>query len=210
MFRFIRRSSLVLVAVVGFGLLAVWGAAAATTALSHSASRATRTAAVTATVHVDAKKAKKAKKKVKAATKAKQAKQAKRTAFDIRADSICHANRVTLRRIGGAAKTWSRQQSELNDLVQATDASLTRLAGLTPGRQQRALARSFLSLTRTSIRDFLAAQTRSRSTSESVGTANEVRDTQLAEASGKAAVAAARKAQELGLKVCGSSGAEWL
>ena len=116
-------------AVGGLGLLAVWGAAAATTALSHSASRATRTAAATAKVHVDATKANE---KAKAVKKAKTVKKARRPADGVRhprrqhlPGQPCHAGRI-----GRSAQTWSLQQSELNDLVQATDASLTRLAGL--------------------------------------------------------------------------------
>jgi hypothetical protein len=206
MFRLIRRSSLVLVAVAGLALLAVWGAA---DARSGGAQAPARHATVIAATGERPSAHPATKPKRKHAAKRKKATHT-RTAFDTRADRVCAANRATVRRIGAAATTWSLQQSELNDLVHATDASLGRLAALKPGKAEAKAARRYISLTRTSVTDFLAAQARSTSTKEAIGVATESRDVKAAQASAKAAVAAQQAARALRLRVCGASGAEWL
>jgi hypothetical protein len=209
MFRLIRRSSLVLVALAGLALLAVWGAAYAHSGHAQAPARHAR---VVARERASTHPATKPKRKTQPKHAAKKKKKAthQRTAFDTRADGICSANRATVRRIGAAATTWSLQQSELSDLVGATNASLAKLAALKPGKAETKLARRFIALTRTSISDFLAAQTRSTSTNEAIGAATESRDLETAQASATAAIAAQKAARTLRLRVCGSSGAEWL
>jgi hypothetical protein len=126
------------------------------------------------------------------------------------ADQICGNYRATVRGIGSGATTLASQEAELPNLVAATAATLKRLRALSPPRADAALAGRFVNLTATSVADFIYAQSRSSSTSESAGATSETRDMNLARRSASDAVAAAAAARRLGLHVCGSPGAEWL
>jgi hypothetical protein len=225
MFRLTRQSSLVLAVAAGLALLAIAGVAVARSvhlgaapvrshavtgsASAAGAARSSATKPKTLAKPSHAKPEHKAKPKHRAKPKTHK-KSTTRSAFAVAADNICSANRGTVHQIGAAATTWSLQQSELHDLVQATNSSLTKLEALTPPSKNAALARKYFSLTASSIQEFVSAQQRSTSTNEAVGVANERSDTAAAENSGNDALAAQAAARKLGMRVCGSSGAEWL
>jgi hypothetical protein len=126
------------------------------------------------------------------------------------ADRLCRSFRSQVRTIGAHATTLKSQENELSDIVHVTSAALARFRKLAPPRADVALAVRFVRLTGTSVDDFVQAQSRSTSKSESVGTANERRDMNLADTSARNATAADAVARKLGFHVCGSEGAEWL
>jgi hypothetical protein len=126
------------------------------------------------------------------------------------ADAICAAYRRTVHATGAQAATLVAQQNELSTLVGETARALNELAALAPPAGEAALTARFIALTRTSVGDFVKAQTRSGSTSEATGTAGETQDMALAQRSADDALGAEAVAHRLGLRVCGSQGAEWL
>jgi hypothetical protein len=210
MFRLIRQSSLVLAATAGLALLAIAGVAVARSV--HLGAPSARTSAQSTQVKPKPATKPKAphKAKQKAKPKRKTHKQpAAQSRYAVAADRICSSNRSTVRQIGAAATNWTLQQSELHDLAQATNGSVSKLQALSPPKNA-ALARRYTLLTKASIQDFLSAQQRSSSANEAVGVATERQDTAAAETSGREALAAQTAARKLGMRVCGSSGAEWL
>jgi hypothetical protein len=132
------------------------------------------------------------------------------SAFVDSADAICSGYRRSVRATGAGAVTLVAQENELSTLVSQTATALKRLQALGPPSGEDPLVSRFIALTRTSVGDFVRAQARSSSTSESVGNATQARDMALAESSAKAALRADAAARKLGLHVCGSEGAEWL
>jgi len=133
----------------------------------------------------------------------------KPSVFLTSADAICRSYRTTVRGIAAQATTLALQEAELQNLVQASGAALRQLQALAPPKLGTTLAERFITLTSRSITDFVYAQTRSTSTSEAVGTANETQDMDFAQRSASDALDADTAARKLGLKICGSPGAEW-
>ncbi len=126
------------------------------------------------------------------------------------ADQICTTYRAAVQRTGQTSTTLVSQENELQTLTNQTAAALNSFSNLAPPSKEAALAEQYASLTQTSVADFVKAQTRSTSTSESAGVADENQDMQLANTSGEDALSAQSIAHKLGFKVCGTSGAEWL
>ncbi len=131
-------------------------------------------------------------------------------AFVASADAVCTNYRATVRGIAAKATTVVAQEGEMQDLVNATSAALKRLEALSPPTVQAAPAGKYIALVGSSVRNFVLAQSRSSSTSEAAGTASETQDMNDANASSQEALSAQATAHRLGLRVCGSSGAEWL
>jgi hypothetical protein len=131
-------------------------------------------------------------------------------AFISSADAICTSYRATVHSIAGTATTLASQQAEMQNLVNATSASLKQLEGLSPPADLAALAGQYVSDVGQSVSNFVLAQQRSSSLSELVGTENETQDMNYANDSGDEALDAQSAAQKIGFKVCGSAGAEWL
>ena len=132
------------------------------------------------------------------------------SSFVASADAICSGYRRAVRATGTSAVTLVAEENELSTLVGETARALKRLQVLASPSRDDSLVSRFIALTQASVGDFVKAQARSSSTSETVGTASEAKDMALAETSAKDALAAQAAAHRLGLHVCGSSGAEWL
>ncbi|HWF56010.1 MAG TPA: hypothetical protein VG223_15335 [Solirubrobacteraceae bacterium] len=131
-------------------------------------------------------------------------------AFVSAADSVCSSYRATVRQIGGSATNLLAQENETQDLMNATAASLQQLRSLSPPASVASLAGRYVDLVTESVDDYIAAQSRSSSASEAVGTAAETQDVNMATVSAQDGDSAKAVAQQLGFHVCGSEGAEWL
>jgi hypothetical protein len=131
-------------------------------------------------------------------------------AFIASADSICTSYRATVHGISADATTLSAQEAEMQNLINATSASLKQLEGLSPPTDLASLASQYVSDVGQSVSNFVLAQQRSNSLSELLGTENETQDMNYANASGQEALSAESIAQQIGFHVCGSAGAEWL
>jgi hypothetical protein len=130
--------------------------------------------------------------------------------FVASADAICRSFRTRARKIGAGATTLAAQETELGHLVSVTERSIRALTALSPPAGDAAGLRRFATMTVASVVAFAEAQTRTRSTSEALGTQVEARDMRASERAARDAAGAAAAARRLGLHVCGSPGAAWL
>jgi hypothetical protein len=131
-------------------------------------------------------------------------------AFVSSADAICRSFRARARTIGAGATTLVAQETELQNLVAATQQSLKALTELSPPLDDEPALRRFVTDTTAALVAFAQAQSRTRSTSEAVGSQVEAEDLADSARSSRDTVAATAAAHELGLHVCGSPGAAWL
>jgi hypothetical protein len=125
------------------------------------------------------------------------------------ADAICRAYR---KHVHGANEqaTLSEQEQVYAGVVDTATRSIASLRALSPPLAERAEFSRYLQLTGTAIDDFVAAQKRNRSTSESTGSSVEAQDFSSFQRVARDATAAATVAGRLGLRVCGSPGSDWL
>ncbi|HWF51849.1 MAG TPA: hypothetical protein VG294_14515 [Solirubrobacteraceae bacterium] len=130
--------------------------------------------------------------------------------FVASADGICRSFRARARAIGARATTLSTQETELGQLVTATERSVKALTELSPPTADAAGLRVFANMTVASVIAFAEAQSRTSSTSEAVGSRVEARDLADSSRSSRDAAAAQAAARRLRLRVCGSSGSAWL
>jgi hypothetical protein len=130
--------------------------------------------------------------------------------FVASADAICRSFRAHARQIGAGATTLAAQETELGHLVTVTEQSIRSLTDLSPPTPEAAGLRRFATMTVASVVAFAEAQSRTRSTSETVGSQVEAHDLAAAQRSAHDAAAASAAARQLGLHVCGSAGAAWL
>lgn len=133
-----------------------------------------------------------------------------RTAFISSADAICRSFRARARAIGAGATTLVTQETELSSLLKATEQSAKALTELSPPVTEDPGLQRFATMTVASAIAFAEAQTRTSSTSETVGAQVEARDLADSARSSGDAIAAASAARRLGLRVCGSAGSAWL
>lgn len=126
------------------------------------------------------------------------------------ADAICRGFRARARAIGASATTLAAQETELGHLVTATEQSVNALTDLSPPAADAPGLRRFADSTVASVIAFAEAQSRTRSTSEAVGSALEAKDLASSKRSSHDAAAAQGAARTLGLHVCGSPGSAWL
>jgi hypothetical protein len=126
------------------------------------------------------------------------------------ADAICRSFRARARAIGTAATTLGAQETELRKLVTATEQSVKALTDLSPPNADAAGLRRFAEMTVAAVIAFAQAQSRTSSTSESVGSQVEASDLADSGRSAHDAAAAQAAARTLRLHICGSSGSAWL
>jgi len=132
------------------------------------------------------------------------------TSFVSSADAICRSFRARARAIGAGATTLGTQETELSNLVKATEQAVKALTELSPPTGDEPGLRRFATMTAASVVAFAEAQTRTTSTSEAVGAQVEARDLSDSARSSRDTTAAATAARRLGLHVCGSPGSVWL
>ena len=132
-----------------------------------------------------------------------------RTAFISSADAICRSFRSRARAIGAGATTLVTQETELSRLLATAEQSAKALTELSPPASEAPGLRRFATMTVASVIAFAEAQTRTSSTSETVGAQVEARDLADSARSSHDATAATSAARQLGLHVCGSSGSAW-
>jgi hypothetical protein len=129
--------------------------------------------------------------------------------FEVKADAICRAYRSGVQSVGQAT-TLTAQEHVYAQVIDDARAAIGRLDRLQPPAADTGRFRSFLSDTSAAIDAFVAAQSRSRSTHEATGVAVEQGDFAAFQRVGRESAAAGTQARALGLRVCGSSGSDWL
>lgn len=132
-----------------------------------------------------------------------------RTTFASEADGVCRSYRREVAGKGGAS-TLPAQERVYATVVDDATRALVRLQQLSPPAAQRPLFLRYLALTGGAVDDFAAAQRRSRSTSVTTGNKVEARDLRTFALLARRVTAARAVARELGLRVCGSAGSDWL
>ena len=133
----------------------------------------------------------------------------RRPAFLSAADAVCRSYRRQVAAEGGAG-TLTAQEKVYVTVVDDATRAIVRLQALSPPAATRPLFLRYLALTGGAIDDFATAQRRSRSTSEKDGTAVEGSDFSAFQVLAKRVTAARAVAHQLGLRVCGSAGSDWL
>jgi hypothetical protein len=133
----------------------------------------------------------------------------RRPAFLSAADAVCRSYRRQVA-AEGAAGTLTAQEKVYVTVVDDATRAIVRLQALSPPAGVRPLFLRYLALTGGAIDDFATAQRRSRSTSEKDGTAVEGSDFSAFQVLAKRVTAARAVAHQLGLRVCGSAGSDWL
>jgi hypothetical protein len=132
-----------------------------------------------------------------------------RTSFVSEADAVCRDYRGEVAGKGGAS-TLPAQEKVYATVVDDATHALVRLQQLSPPAAQRRLFLRYLALTGAAVDDFAAAQGRSRSTSAATGNKVEARDLRTFALLARRVTAARAVARQLGLRVCGSAGSDWL
>jgi hypothetical protein len=132
-----------------------------------------------------------------------------RTSFVSEADGVCRDYRGEVAGKGGAS-TLPAQEKIYATVVNDATRALVRLQRLSPPAAQRSLFLRYLALTGGAVDDFAAAQNRSRSTSKATGNKVEARDLRTFALLARRVTAARAVARQLGLRVCGSAGSDWL
>jgi hypothetical protein len=134
---------------------------------------------------------------------------AARPAFLSAADAVCRSYRSEVAAEGGAG-TLTAQEKVYVTVVDDATRAIVRLQALSPPAAARPLFLRYLALTGGAIDDFAIAQRRSRSTSEKDGTAVDGSDFGAFQVLARRVTAARAVAHQLGLRVCGSAGSDWL
>lgn len=129
--------------------------------------------------------------------------------FVVAADGICRSYRQQVAPLSSASGFAATEQVAPT-LIGDARAAVTKLQALSAPPAAAANFQQFTSMTTSAIDQFQAAQTRSMSTTESVGVATEQQDMAAYESAIKDAQTAAAAAQTLGFQVCGSAGSDWL
>jgi hypothetical protein len=129
--------------------------------------------------------------------------------FTATADQICRSYRQQVAPLGQAT-TLTAQERVYASVVGDAKAAIARLRSLSPPGADAAEFSTFIHNTARAVNDFTAAQSRTRSTEESVGVRTEAQDFADFQGAAKAATAAHTAARSLGLRVCGSAGSDWL
>jgi hypothetical protein len=134
---------------------------------------------------------------------------AARPAFLSAADAVCRSYRSEVA-AEGVAGTLPAQEKVYVTVVDDATRAIVRLQRLSPPAAARPLFLRYLALTGGAIDDFAIAQRRSRSTSEKDGTSVEGGDFSAFQVLARRVTAARAVAHQLGLRVCGSAGSDWL
>jgi hypothetical protein len=129
--------------------------------------------------------------------------------FAAQADAICSTYRHN---VSGLTKATGlvAQERVFPTLLREARHAIAQLRALPPPAPDSAAFGRFTALTLAAVRDFVKAQSRSRSTSESQGTAVSAQDFATFKKFGKETSAASALARHMGMHVCGSAGSDWL
>jgi hypothetical protein len=131
-------------------------------------------------------------------------------AFVAAADRICGDYRSQAGQIQGGATTFALQEKEEPALIDAVRSALAKLRALAPPAPDRTLLGRLVEDTSSSVDAFISAQHRTHSTA--VGPNQQVaqQDSEAYARSVALAKSADAAAHQLGMRVCGSPGSDWL
>jgi hypothetical protein len=133
---------------------------------------------------------------------------AKYTPFMAAADAICRSYRKQVQPLNHPNGFAAVEEVE-PELVRAADLALARLGALTPPRAEAAKFKVFTNMTAASVQETETATSRSKSTSEAVGGAQDWADFAAFGQAIQDADSAGAAARAIGLRVCGSPGSDW-
>jgi hypothetical protein len=129
--------------------------------------------------------------------------------FIVAGDAICRAYRRQVSPLSRAT-TLAAQEQVSRSLVNAARQAVGQLQALSPPGLRQATFKRFTGMTSAAIDEFAAAQSRSTSTREATGAAVRGQDLAAYQTAVSDAQAADAAARQIGFRVCGSSGSDWL
>jgi hypothetical protein len=129
--------------------------------------------------------------------------------FAAQADAVCTSYRQRVANLH-LSSTLVEQEKVFPTLLREARAAISRLGALKPPAPDATAFAAYTHLTSIAVKYFVNAQTKSRSTRESVGVAQMQQNMETYRTLERVATAAGRIARHLGMHVCGSDGSDWL
>jgi hypothetical protein len=131
------------------------------------------------------------------------------SSFILAGDAVCREYRREVASLGSNPSFASQEEVEPT-LIGDVERALARLRAISAPGAYAALYSRFIDQTQSSVNEFKAAQTQSRSNLESQENSTEQQDYNAYEASAQDAQNADAAARAIGFHVCGSAGSDWL